>query len=244
MELMVYFHDYIIVILLIILGFVLYIFIIISSTKFLDKYTIDQHLLELFWTLLPIAILIFIAFPSLYLLYLTEDTTNPSILWKVVGHQWYWEYQHEGPLSSNLHFFMSEQDSFNPDTYTIKIERRFSSNGISSYYNPSGGAGGGGHNPPNCPIPGCRINHFGLTHATHIIYKCQGWNDAQIKAQILRSTFDLMWEAAHNRGVPTWKGSPLYEKARILSLESKFWLAVYKWLDSVKREKAKKKKKK
>lgn len=99
-ELMVYFHDYMMVILLIILGFVLYIFILISSTKLLDKYTIDQHLLELFWTLLPMAILLFIAFPSLYLLYLTEDTTNSSVIYKVVGHQWYWEYQHEGPLSS------------------------------------------------------------------------------------------------------------------------------------------------
>jgi cytochrome c oxidase subunit 2 len=93
-ELLNYFHDYIIIILLIILTFVTYIFIAISLNSRLDKNTIDSHVLETVWTVLPIAILLFIAFPSLYLLYLAEDLSSPSLTVKVIGHQWYWEYQY------------------------------------------------------------------------------------------------------------------------------------------------------
>ena len=93
-ELLNYFHDYIIIILLIILTFVTYLFIIISFNTRLDKNTIDSHVLETIWTVLPIVILLFIAFPSLYLLYLIEDLSSPSLTVKVIGHQWYWEYQY------------------------------------------------------------------------------------------------------------------------------------------------------
>jgi cytochrome c oxidase subunit 2 len=50
--------------------------------------------LETVWTIIPMVILLFIAFPSLYLLYLIEDVVNPSLIVKVIGHQWYWEYQY------------------------------------------------------------------------------------------------------------------------------------------------------
>jgi cytochrome c oxidase subunit 2 len=48
----------------------------------------------------PMVILIFIAFPSLYLLYLIEDISNPSVTVKVIGHQWYWEYQYRNSWST------------------------------------------------------------------------------------------------------------------------------------------------
>jgi cytochrome c oxidase subunit 2 len=41
-------------------------------------------------------ILLFIAFPSLYILYLTEDSCISGCIIKVIGHQWYWEYQYSG----------------------------------------------------------------------------------------------------------------------------------------------------
>jgi len=93
-ELLNYFHDYIIVILLLILIFVTYIFLYIISVSYLDKVTIDSHSLETIWTVLPVLVLLFIAFPSLYLLYLMEEVSVPSLTVKVVGHQWYWEYQY------------------------------------------------------------------------------------------------------------------------------------------------------
>jgi len=93
-ELLNYFHDYIIIILIIIIVFVTYIFLYIMSSSRLDKYTMDSHVLETVWTIVPMFILCFIAFPSLYLLYLIEDAITPSLTVKVIGHQWYWEYQY------------------------------------------------------------------------------------------------------------------------------------------------------
>lgn len=93
-ELLNYFHDYMIVILILILTFVTYMFIYVIISPLLDKYTLDSHILETVWTVVPIVILLFIAFPSLYLLYLIEDISSPSLSVKVVGHQWYWEYQY------------------------------------------------------------------------------------------------------------------------------------------------------
>lgn len=71
------------------------------SNPGLDKYLSESHLLEFFWTVLPMVILLIIAFPSLYLLYLTEDSLLSGALIKVIGHQWYWEYQYSNVLSDN-----------------------------------------------------------------------------------------------------------------------------------------------
>lgn len=76
-----------IVILTFIITFVTYLFVSIMATSKVDKYTIDSHTLETIWTVVPIVILLFIAFPSLYLLYLIEDISNPVVTVKVIGHQ-------------------------------------------------------------------------------------------------------------------------------------------------------------
>ena len=89
MTLIVFFHDYIMVLLLVIMVFVSYIYLMILLRPGVDKYLVDSHLLELIWTVIPIVFLIFMAFPSLYLLYITEDTQSPSTTLKVLGHQWY-----------------------------------------------------------------------------------------------------------------------------------------------------------
>lgn len=99
-ELMVYFHDYIIMFLFMILGFVVFMFWVVIATKNLDKYVVESHGLELIWTLIPMVILLFIAFPSLYLLYLTDDTTSTRSRTQVMGHQWYWEYQYDNSYLS------------------------------------------------------------------------------------------------------------------------------------------------
>lgn len=125
-ELIIYFHDYMIVILRVILGFVSYMFIVVSFRSFLDKNIVESHFLELIWTLLPIVILLFIAFPSLYLLYLTEDNTSSSVVVKVVGHQWYWEYQYDGS-SVNKTFDSYMSTSSAPITFrNLDVDNRLS----------------------------------------------------------------------------------------------------------------------
>ena len=115
-ELLTYFHDYIICLLVSILIFVTYLFYILIQTPNHDKHTSDSHLLETIWTIVPIVILLFIAFPSLYLLYLIEELSSPSLTIKVIGHQWYWEYQHTSSWST--HTFDSYILHFDPITTT------------------------------------------------------------------------------------------------------------------------------
>lgn len=124
-ELLNYFHDYIIVILLIILTFVTYLFGYIVLRPRLDKYTMDSHVLETVWTVVPIVILLFIAFPSLYLLYLIEDSTSPSLTVKVVGHQWYWEYQYSNSwFNYTFDSYMIHDRESDPLYYALDVDNR------------------------------------------------------------------------------------------------------------------------
>jgi cytochrome c oxidase subunit 2 len=53
-------------------------------------------LLEIVWTAIPVLILIVIAVPSLRILYYMETIEKPEMTLKVVGHQWYWQYEYDG----------------------------------------------------------------------------------------------------------------------------------------------------
>ena len=48
--------------------------------------------LEVLWTVVPVAILAGIAFPSFRLLYAQDRVANSDLTIKVTGHQWYWSY--------------------------------------------------------------------------------------------------------------------------------------------------------
>ncbi len=50
--------------------------------------------LEIVWTIFPIAILILIAIPSFALLYTMEEIIEPGVTLRVIGHQWWWEYEY------------------------------------------------------------------------------------------------------------------------------------------------------
>ena len=60
-----------------------------------------NSLLEVLWTGIPVLILVVLAFPSLKLLYATDDVADSDMTLKIVGHQWYWEYQY---LDENFGF--------------------------------------------------------------------------------------------------------------------------------------------
>lgn len=68
--------------------------------------------LEIIWTSIPSLILILIAIPSFGLLYAMDDVLDPEITLKVVGHQWYWNYEYSDYVSSG-------NSSINFDSYMI-----------------------------------------------------------------------------------------------------------------------------
>jgi cytochrome c oxidase subunit 2 len=51
-------------------------------------------LLELVWTLVPVLILVAIAFPSFRLLYAADRVKDADYTLKVTGHQWFWSYSY------------------------------------------------------------------------------------------------------------------------------------------------------
>nr|AZL93453.1 cytochrome c oxidase subunit 2 [Prosevania sp. ZJUH_2016031] len=92
MEQLTKFHDYTMIFMIIILMYIFFMIFIITTNKLTDKNILDNQFIEIIWTSIPMAILMFIALPSLKILYLTDETLNSKLNIKVTGHQWYWSY--------------------------------------------------------------------------------------------------------------------------------------------------------
>lgn len=93
-EQIIFFHDHSLIILIIINILVCYIILNIFFNKFINRFLLEGQIIELIWTILPAITLIFIALPSLRLLYLLDELNNPLITIKSIGHQWYWRYEY------------------------------------------------------------------------------------------------------------------------------------------------------
>nr|YP_010322724.1 cytochrome c oxidase subunit II [Arula petunia]UKP87342.1 cytochrome c oxidase subunit 2 [Arula petunia] len=94
MEEILFLHNQIMFILIIIITAVLWLTIRGLTGQAYHRYTIEGVVIEIVWTIIPAAILVFIAFPSLKLLYLMEEIVEPSVTVKAIGHQWYWSYEY------------------------------------------------------------------------------------------------------------------------------------------------------
>nr|ASN74442.1 cytochrome c oxidase subunit II [Armadillidium vulgare] len=94
MEQLIFFHDHIMIILVLILSLVGYIMLSMVFNKNINRSLLENQTLEMVWTILPAIILLFIALPSLRLLYLLDEVNSPSLTVKVIGHQWYWSYEY------------------------------------------------------------------------------------------------------------------------------------------------------
>nr|YP_010736938.1 cytochrome c oxidase subunit II [Chinaocerus tubulatus]WEP24825.1 cytochrome c oxidase subunit II [Chinaocerus tubulatus] len=94
MEQLIMFHDHAMMIIIMITTMVLYMMVSMMLNKFTNRFLLEGQLIELVWTVIPAIMLIFIALPSLKILYLLEEVNNPMITIKAVGHQWYWSYEY------------------------------------------------------------------------------------------------------------------------------------------------------
>jgi len=96
-EQIVYFHDYLIIVILIIISVVGYFIGFVLFTKTFSSRIVADHIVESVWTILPIVVLIFLVYPSIYLLYLVDERRVEFLCTlKVIGHQWYWRYKIDG----------------------------------------------------------------------------------------------------------------------------------------------------
>lgn len=93
-EQLIFFHDHALLILVIITTIVGYLIFILFFNTYTNRFLLHGQTIEIIWTILPAIILLFIAFPSLRLLYLLDEINEPSITLKSIGHQWYWSYEY------------------------------------------------------------------------------------------------------------------------------------------------------
>nr|AFV07465.1 cytochrome oxidase subunit II [Phalconomus sp. B sensu Wenzel (1976)] len=94
MEQLIFFHDHSLMILIMITTLVSYLMLTLFFNKFINRYLLHEQSIEIIWTIFPALILLFIAFPSLQLLYLLDEINEPMITLKSIGHQWYWKYEY------------------------------------------------------------------------------------------------------------------------------------------------------
>ncbi|BAV58162.1 cytochrome c oxidase subunit 2 (mitochondrion) [Ramazzottius varieornatus] len=107
MEQFIFLHDHIMSILTLIMLIVGYSLSKLCLSKFNVTKQSENHELEILWTFLPGVFLIIIAFPSLRLLYLSEESEKSPLNIKTMGHQWYWSYEYSDFKDLEFDAFMS-----------------------------------------------------------------------------------------------------------------------------------------
>nr|ADL39885.1 cytochrome oxidase subunit 2 [Atheta membranata] len=119
MEQLMFFHDHTLMILLMITVLVGYIMASLFFNKFNYRYLLEGQMIELIWTILPAFTLIFIALPSLRLLYLLDEINNPLITIKTIGHQWYWSYEYSDFKNIEFDAYMIPTNEMN--NYSFRL---------------------------------------------------------------------------------------------------------------------------
>uniref|UniRef100_A0AAU7VBY4 Cytochrome c oxidase subunit 2 n=1 Tax=Stenopsocus longitudinalis TaxID=3074942 RepID=A0AAU7VBY4_9NEOP len=106
MEQLNFFHDHSIMILLMITTTISYLMVSMTVNKITNRFLLENQLIELIWTIIPGVILVFIALPSLRILYLLDETITPSLTIKTIGHQWYWSYEYSDFMNVEFDSYM------------------------------------------------------------------------------------------------------------------------------------------
>nr|YP_010610969.1 cytochrome c oxidase subunit II [Rhingia campestris]WAP91803.1 cytochrome c oxidase subunit II [Rhingia campestris] len=106
MEQLMFFHDHSMLILTMITVMVMYMMFMLFFNTQINRFLLHGQMIELIWTVLPTFILVFIAFPSLRLLYLLDEISDPLITLKAIGHQWYWSYEYSDFLNIEFDSYM------------------------------------------------------------------------------------------------------------------------------------------
>lgn len=113
------FHDHTLIILTLVISVVSYAIVIIILNKYTNRYLMEAQQIETIWTIVPAIILIFLALPSLRLLYLTDEVRNPSITLKAIGHQWYWRYEYTDFTDIEIDSYIIPTTDLTPGEYRL-----------------------------------------------------------------------------------------------------------------------------
>nr|YP_009485632.1 cytochrome c oxidase subunit II [Tapeinus singularis]AVZ00768.1 cytochrome c oxidase subunit II [Tapeinus singularis] len=125
MEQLIFFHDHTLMILTMITILVSYMMSTVLFNKLTNRFLLEGQNIELVWTVLPAITLIFIALPSLRILYLMDEINNPLITIKSIGHQWYWSYEYSDFNNIEFDSYMKPlNDLENNDFRLLDVDNR------------------------------------------------------------------------------------------------------------------------
>ena len=121
-------HNIILIVMTLVTLFVLFLLFYVSfrfSAKRNPIPSTRTHntVVEVLWTAIPIVILVVLAIPSFKLLYQQEKSENYDMTVKVIGHQWYWEYEY--PDHGDFYFesyMVQEQDLEEGDLRLLTVD--------------------------------------------------------------------------------------------------------------------------
>nr|YP_009422145.1 cytochrome c oxidase subunit II [Cipangopaludina ussuriensis]ASR74854.1 cytochrome c oxidase subunit II [Cipangopaludina ussuriensis] len=125
MEELIFFHDHAMMILIMIISFVGYAALSLMMNKLNCRSLVEGQEIETIWTLVPMVILIFLALPSLRLLYLLDEIDDCSLSVKSIGHQWYWSYEYSDFLNVEFDSYMIQTNDLNlGDFRLLEVDHR------------------------------------------------------------------------------------------------------------------------
>nr|AZZ89103.1 cytochrome c oxidase subunit 2 [Paracatonidia sp. SX-2018] len=123
MEQLLFFHDHTMIIIVMITSTVMFMMFMITKNKLSNRNLLENQTTEFIWTIMPAIILLFIAMPSLKILYLMEEIINPSITIKTIGHQWYWTYEYSDTKNLEFESYMKNNEQIK-DFRLLDVDNR------------------------------------------------------------------------------------------------------------------------
>nr|YP_009364877.1 cytochrome c oxidase subunit II [Aiolopus thalassinus]ARJ31500.1 cytochrome c oxidase subunit II [Aiolopus thalassinus] len=119
MEQLSFFHDHTMIVLLLITAIVGYSLSYMLLSNYTNRNMLHGHTIETIWTTLPAITLIFIALPSLRLLYLLDDSADALITIKTIGRQWYWSYEYSDFMNVEFDTYMTPEKELDIEGFRL-----------------------------------------------------------------------------------------------------------------------------
>nr|WPW47258.1 cytochrome c oxidase subunit 2 [Halobates flaviventris] len=119
MEQLLFFHDSTMIILIMITTLIAWIMFKMLFNKMINRFMMENQMIEIIWTVIPAMILILIALPSLRILYMMDETKNPTLTIKAIGHQWYWSYEYSDFKNIEFESYMKPESEIEMNEFRL-----------------------------------------------------------------------------------------------------------------------------
>nr|UJY97006.1 cytochrome c oxidase subunit II [Potamometra berezowskii] len=119
MEQLVFFHDNTMIILIVITMAIAWMMMKMLFNKNINRFILENQMVEVIWTVIPAMILLLIALPSLRILYMMDEIKNPTVTIKAIGHQWYWSYEYSDFKTTEFESYMKPSNEIMENEFRL-----------------------------------------------------------------------------------------------------------------------------